>query len=1220
MINGHLREHIDLLEAHTYASLLTEAARGEFLFKTYGERLKTRWEAEGANEDPGVQQAVNGEQSEDFGGKVLAYIMRHDPSRTQGFSQWMVNKYLKGGFRLEDAPRVMNYLDVFDKAKSRIAKKDINAYKDTAELYQAVRPFIEDNVAVSGKQEQDIEAQKFAQPNQSQIILDDSEMKILIPKTREAAIYFGRNTEWCTAATTSTNYFDSYNDRGPLYIILLKAQNVRYQWHFETKQFMDEHDARMHNPTMPQFCQQHPKVIQAIGEDKFLDLINDIGLQYFSDAARRRLSAQQMVPTVKSKENWLAVPEEIRETPEFIQALIIYDVQSSRHHSDLFKWLPPNLYVNILPQIVSEEPMVLSILPPRFQTQNLAHVALAKATNYHRIENWIPKKLWDEKVSDQYWEMRIAAAGHQGNPLKVSDVPEKFQTEENLRKLLLQSNMDNAKGAFAFMLEKGMVDQDLADKLIEHEYRMITVMPPKFYSPAMAEKLWGRISRLKQYEAPSKELLYLTKFPHDLLTDDMIHWLVDKSHLTDYTQVPSKYHTNHKMMVKLLKNKKGHEINKVPRDLLTHELINDIIGTENVKSISPDLITNAHLEKLIKAHSYWKDNIWKDLPKPLKTRPGVVEMFVKEAAVPVKQIPKQLLTPRSAIMRMRANNHADEYHDLPPIYKANDKFNTLFINHTGWMNVALLDDKVLTKRVFESFMDQLKSRSHSHYSYGSDNKKREVLFERFDKRLWDSKNVFQAINWNFIPAAFKSVPEGLLDKEITSLILARSPDEIAKAPADMIDDKTLGEAVESNSDLLKKLRPEQMTEEVCFMALKGNARYNWRANTLDMLPREVFSYRCWFEAVGNICTLKEVPAKFRKPELVREAIIRDAENLKVLKDPVGYFTKNKLTFPLGHGRLRDDLENAGIFISKVKGQLELTNATDLEQQTLPSGLNYGIGMVGTKNRIGYLFDKKGKPAVRAKSDKGKVTIETKESLAKPFRASVAEMLNASFTDFETSMSIQNLGIFYAKGGYDNPWFLTEDGDRKEVKGLIWSNFDSADGGSVRTLWIKNKAVLQITYGVTNAMYGRGNYQMTDVKVIDVDACVPVAPKIFDYIHEKSTWDGDKAYPGGWQLSKIGINAKAKNDGYRLVTRKKVAEVDGLSIYMGDDNHLAIFGKKLGLLASAIMRKNGTIDKIKIESRWSANETEEQTEALNQKLYDAFNRIQATLLAKSDKKK
>lgn len=1216
MNNGHLREHIDLLEAHTYASLLTEAARGEFLFKTYGERLKARWEAEGANEDPGVQQAVNAEQSEDFGGKVLAYIMRHDPSRTQGFSQWMVNKYLKGGFRLEDAPRVMQYLDVFDKAKSRIAKKDINAYKDTAELYQAVRPFIEDNVAVSGKQEQDLEAQKFAQPNQSQLILDDSEMKIVIPKTREAAIYFGRNTEWCTAATSSTNYFDSYNNRGPLYVILLKAENRRYQWHFESGQFMDEHDARMRNPTMAEFCQQHPKVIKAIGEDKFMGLINEIGLQYFSEEARRKMSAQQMVPTIKNKESWLAVPAEVRETPEFIQTLIIYDIQNSRGRSEVFKWLPPKTYVDILPEIVAEEPMVLASLPPRFQTQNLAHVALAKATNYHRIDNWIPKKLWDEQVTDQYWEMRIAAAGHQGGNIQVKDVPEKYRTEENLRRLLVQNNDAYAKEAFEFMLDKGWVDQELANKLVDYDYRKITYMPPQFYSKEMANVLWGRIARLKQYEAPAKELLYLTKFPHELLTDDMIHWLVDKHHLTDYTQVPSKFHTDNKMMAKLLKNKKGHEINKVPRDLLTHELINDIIGTDNVKSIDPDLISNAHLEKLIKGHSYWKDNIWKDLPKVLKKRPGVVDMFVNEAAVPVKDIPKQLLTPRTAIARVKG--HHDEYAQLPPIYRANDKFNVLTVKHIGWSMVQHFDDKVLTKRVFDTFMEGIKSGSH--YSYGRDDKDKGSQFHRFDKSLWDSASVFQAMQNHFIAPEFKSVPEGLLNKEITALILARTPDEIAKAPADMIDDKSLGAAVESNADLLSKLRPEQMTEEVCYMALKGNARHNWRADRLNVLPRENFSYRCWMEAVGNICTLKEVPAKFRKPELVREAIIRDAENLKVLKDPAGYFLKHKMTFPLGYGRLRDDLENAGIFITKVKGQLELSNATDLNPLPLPSGLTYGIGMVGSKNRIAYLFDKKGKPAVRAKSDKGKVTIETKENLAKPFRASIKEMLNAAFTEFETSMSIQNLGIFYEKGS-DDPWFLAEDGDRKEVKGLTWSNFDGADGGSVRTLWIKNKPALRITYGTSNAMYGRGTYQMTDVNVIDVDACVPVAAKIYDYIHEKSSWSGSNtAYPGGWQLSKIGINAKSRNDGYRLVTRKKIAEVDGLSIYAGDDNHLAIFGKKRGLLASAIVRKNGTIDKIDIRNRYGEGETEEQAEALNQKLYDAFNRIQGTLLAKSDKKK
>jgi hypothetical protein len=92
---------------------------------------------------------------------------------------------------------------------------------------------------------------------QAEIVFNDADYRIVIPKTRAASCHFGVNTQWCTAATGSYNYFDDYNNKGPLYIVLEKKTNTRWQFQFETGSFMDEMDRSIDRAA---FVKAHPKV------------------------------------------------------------------------------------------------------------------------------------------------------------------------------------------------------------------------------------------------------------------------------------------------------------------------------------------------------------------------------------------------------------------------------------------------------------------------------------------------------------------------------------------------------------------------------------------------------------------------------------------------------------------------------------------------------------------------------------------------------------------------------------------------------------------------------------------------------------------------------------------------------------------------------------------------------------------------------------------------
>jgi hypothetical protein len=128
--------------------------------------------------------------------------------------------------------------------------KDIDQLMDWVDEYQEVE------TASKTQKQQSIE-QQFYDSGEAELIYNDSEIKVVVPKSERASCYFGTNTRWCTAATDSNNYFNEYNKRGPLYVVLIKAKNQRYQFHFQTRQFMDERDEEI-NPN--ELADQYPKL------------------------------------------------------------------------------------------------------------------------------------------------------------------------------------------------------------------------------------------------------------------------------------------------------------------------------------------------------------------------------------------------------------------------------------------------------------------------------------------------------------------------------------------------------------------------------------------------------------------------------------------------------------------------------------------------------------------------------------------------------------------------------------------------------------------------------------------------------------------------------------------------------------------------------------------------------------------------------------------------
>ncbi|MCS7316796.1 MAG: hypothetical protein NZZ41_00535 [Candidatus Dojkabacteria bacterium] len=163
------------------------------------------------------------------------------------YVKWIVQKYVTNNLGLyEDIlgkviPGLLRYDSLKRKNKLKSEHKDINQIKNINQLLDILDEYKEEETKSISEKEKEIE-QNFYKNGEAILIYNDNNLKVVVPKSKAASCFFGRNTRWCTAASTSKNYFNFYNKKGPLYIILDKKKNKRFQFHFETKQFMDEKD------------------------------------------------------------------------------------------------------------------------------------------------------------------------------------------------------------------------------------------------------------------------------------------------------------------------------------------------------------------------------------------------------------------------------------------------------------------------------------------------------------------------------------------------------------------------------------------------------------------------------------------------------------------------------------------------------------------------------------------------------------------------------------------------------------------------------------------------------------------------------------------------------------------------------------------------------------------------------------------------------------------
>ena len=173
-------------------------------------------------------------------------------SKFKKYTEWVLIRWLNGNFLMEDLPRVTEALSTFDTKKHSLSVKDINQYRTLVDLEDALG--LLDDVKTARQQKQEIKKSGI------HIFVNNDTAFLAHLKTKEAAQFYGKGTKWCTAGDKH-NMFYEYNRNGPIYLIIDKTDNSKYQVHFESGSCMDVLDDPF----------SYDKILQIVPELKSLD-------------------------------------------------------------------------------------------------------------------------------------------------------------------------------------------------------------------------------------------------------------------------------------------------------------------------------------------------------------------------------------------------------------------------------------------------------------------------------------------------------------------------------------------------------------------------------------------------------------------------------------------------------------------------------------------------------------------------------------------------------------------------------------------------------------------------------------------------------------------------------------------------------------------------------------------------------------------------------------
>ena len=215
-----------------------------------GEKFLSRLENDNSVDSDYDLDLSDESELQEFISRKLEQIEDADPTPNKQYTEWLVRRYIDGSIsRFEDALSTWadflheyHTLKIHRQLPQQIA--DINRFKGRD---SALRLMLRINTLYDEFQTARNEKEVMPKGDAKEI-LNNSEVRIIIPNDEASACYYGQGTRWCTAAKNN-NMFGGYSSHNhPLFILLPKNpthDGEKYQVHLLENEWMDEEDTEV---------------------------------------------------------------------------------------------------------------------------------------------------------------------------------------------------------------------------------------------------------------------------------------------------------------------------------------------------------------------------------------------------------------------------------------------------------------------------------------------------------------------------------------------------------------------------------------------------------------------------------------------------------------------------------------------------------------------------------------------------------------------------------------------------------------------------------------------------------------------------------------------------------------------------------------------------------------------------------------------------------------
>jgi hypothetical protein len=177
----------------------------------------------------------------------LQHLMQYDPDKRKSNLRWLAECYARDGYLLEDLSKARETLELYSKHRNSLAPehRDILRFSKLADLWNVVAPYNRtEPVLTSRAKERLLKARVY---EETTVLWEDDEFRMVIPQTVLASRWWGRGTQWCTAMSKGEGEesFKMYNRHAPLVIIQRRSDGRKAQAYASclgSLEIMDEND------------------------------------------------------------------------------------------------------------------------------------------------------------------------------------------------------------------------------------------------------------------------------------------------------------------------------------------------------------------------------------------------------------------------------------------------------------------------------------------------------------------------------------------------------------------------------------------------------------------------------------------------------------------------------------------------------------------------------------------------------------------------------------------------------------------------------------------------------------------------------------------------------------------------------------------------------------------------------------------------------------------